>query len=82
MEDIEIYKKAKARVENKTHNRYVTDADIIIEQEKEIQYYRNKIKVISERNTFTCSCDCAQGKDYTVINYYADGKLIKTEYRY
>lgn len=43
MANEELYKKARARVQNGIIERRVTDCEIIIEQEKEIEYYRNII---------------------------------------
>lgn len=34
-------------------------------------------EINTERNTFCCSIDGGIGKDYTVIRWYEDGKLIK-----
>lgn len=47
MDDDELYKKARARVENKIRN--VSDKDIIIDQEKEIMYYRRTIESLKEK---------------------------------
>lgn len=37
------------------------------------------IDISKERNDFIYGYDYGQAKDYTVINYYADEELIKTE---
>ena len=47
MDDNELYKKARARVKNKIGN--VSDKDIIIDQEKEIMYYRKTIEHLKEK---------------------------------
>ena len=47
MDENELYKKARARVENKIRN--VSDKDIIIDQEKEILYYRRTIENLKEK---------------------------------
>lgn len=49
MDDDKLYKQARARVENKIRN--ASDKDIIIDQEKEIMYYRRTIEHLKE-NTF------------------------------
>lgn len=47
MDDNELYKKARARVKNKIRN--ASDKDIIIDQEKEIMYYRETIEHLKEK---------------------------------
>lgn len=47
MDDNELYKKARARVKNKIRN--ASDKDIIIDQEKEIMYYRKTIEHLKEK---------------------------------
>ena len=46
MNDDRLYKQARARVENKIRN--ASDKDIIIDQEKEIMYYRKTIEQLKE----------------------------------
>ena len=46
MDDNELYKKVRARVKNKIRN--ASDKDIIIDQEKEIMYYRKTIEQLKE----------------------------------
>lgn len=46
MDDDKLYKQARARVENKIRN--TSDKDIIIDQEKEIMYYRRTIEHLKE----------------------------------
>lgn len=46
MNDIELFEQARNRVQRKIKGRCVTNKDVIIDQEKEIEYYRNKIKQI------------------------------------
>jgi len=41
------YKAIRKRIEN-CKGKYITDKDIIEEQEKEIEYYRNKIETLKE----------------------------------
>lgn len=43
MSNEELYIKARSRVQSKVCGRRVTDDEIIIDQEKEIEYYRDKI---------------------------------------
>ena len=47
MNDNELYKKVRARVKNKIRN--ASDKDIIIDQEKEIMYYRKTIEQLKEK---------------------------------
>lgn len=47
MNDNELYKQARARVKNKIRN--ASDKDIIIDQEKEIIYYRKTIEQLKEK---------------------------------
>lgn len=35
--------------------------------------------ITSERYHLVCGCDIGQPKDYTIIDYYQNGVLIKTE---
>lgn len=55
MSDEELYKKARARVQSKTLKRGVTDNEIIVEQEKEIEYYRNRINKLINKDTMKSS---------------------------
>lgn len=41
MSNEELYRRARSRVQSKVYERRVTDDEIIIEQEKEIEYYRD-----------------------------------------
>ena len=47
MDDNELYKKVRARVKNKIRN--ASDKDIIIDQEKEIMYYRKTTEQLKEK---------------------------------
>ena len=47
MNDDRLYKQARARVENKIRN--ASDKDIIMDQEKEIMYYRRTIEQLKEK---------------------------------
>lgn len=50
MSDIELYEKARRRVQEKIKGRFVTDTDIIVDQEKEIMYYRDKINKLTDKD--------------------------------
>lgn len=72
------YMKAKAR----QHNRNITDKEIIINLEKEIEYYRNKLQNIQEEKMLI-----NKPKDtleYEITKIYADDKIIQTiiDYKY
>lgn len=47
MNNIELYKNARNRVQNKL-GKGISDRDIIIDQEEEIIYYREKIKKLTD----------------------------------
>ena len=49
MNDIELYEKARKRVQKKIKGRCVTNKDVIIDQEKEIEYYREKIRTLTNK---------------------------------
>jgi len=44
-----LYEEVKNRQEI-THGKYMTDFDLIIAQEEEIRYYREKIKILTEQS--------------------------------
>lgn len=48
MDDNELYEQARARVQRKIKGRSVRNKDIIVDQEKEIRYYRERIQNISQ----------------------------------
>lgn len=50
MSDIWLYEKAKRRLQEKIKARFVTDTDIIVYQEKEIMYYRDKINKLTGKS--------------------------------
>lgn len=50
MSNEELYIKARSRVQSKVCGRRVTDDEIIIDQEKEIEYYRDKINKLTDKD--------------------------------
>ncbi len=48
MNDNELFEKARRRVQGKIKGRCVTNKDVIIDQEKEIEQYRNKIRKLTD----------------------------------
>lgn len=48
-EDIRLFEQARRRVQRKIKGRCVTNKDVIIDQEREIEYYRNKIGILEEK---------------------------------
>lgn len=44
MVDTELFEQARRRVQKKIKGRCVTNKDVIVDQEKEIMYYREKIR--------------------------------------
>lgn len=53
MSDTELYEKARRRVQKKIKGRCVTNKDVIIDQEKEIEYYREKIQRLTDKKKET-----------------------------
>lgn len=51
MNDNELYERARKRVQEKIKGRSVHNKDVIIDQEKEIEYYRNRIKEFMNKDT-------------------------------
>ena len=85
------YTKARERICRVRGKKDISDMDIIEELVKEIDYYSNKIQLLTEiihntsqtieceRNIFTCGID-GGGKEYQVTTYYdRNGNLIKEE---
>lgn len=50
MNDNELFEQARIRIQKQIKGRCISDKDIIVEQEKEIMYYRKKIQNIIEKN--------------------------------
>lgn len=48
MNDIELYEQARKRVQKKNRGRCVRNKDVIVDQEKEIIYYREKINTLRQ----------------------------------
>ena len=46
--DIELFEQARRRVQRKIKGRCVRNEEVIIDQEKEIVYYRNKIRKLTK----------------------------------
>ncbi len=65
MNEDELFEQAKARVQRKK-GKCLKDKDIIINQEKEIRYYREKIQRMMDKQV-----------DYITETYYIDNKLYK-----
>lgn len=51
MNDNELYEQARNREERNIKRRGISDKDIIIQQEKEIQYYRQRIERILDKKS-------------------------------
>ena len=49
MDDNELFEQARRRVQNKISRRCVTNKDVIVDQEKEIMYYRKTIEHLKEK---------------------------------
>lgn len=52
MNDNELFEQARKRVQKKTKGRCVRNKDVIVEQEKEIQYYREKIQIMTSESKY------------------------------
>ncbi len=70
------YMKAKAR----QHNNNITDQEIIINLEKEIEYYRNKLQKIKDNKILIDKPIKALFYEETTL--YADNKVIQTTINY
>ena len=88
----QLYEQARARVKNKTNYKFITDEDIIIDQEKEIKYYRERIENLTrivnqlhETNMQWQTLSVTGNEDSTIEQivdsitetYYANGEIIK-----
>lgn len=51
MNDTELFEKARRRVQGKIKGRCVTDNEIIVELEREIEYYRSRIREFMNKDT-------------------------------
>ena len=74
MNDIELFEQARRRVQNKQkrNRKCVTNKDVIIDQEKEILYYREKIQRLMNNNTHIDTVDIDTTKTERKLN-----KIIK-----
>ncbi|MCI8699726.1 MAG: hypothetical protein HFJ47_00085 [Clostridia bacterium] len=70
------YMKAKVR----QHDNNITDQEIIINLEKEIEYYRNKLQHIQEDTILTNKPKNIT--KYDEINIYTNGKVVQTIIEY
>ena len=78
MNDNELFEKARRRVQEKIKGRCVTNKDVIIDQEKEIEYYRQKIQRLINTKTkiFNKELEVTiKGEDY-LIQYNSDTDLV------
>lgn len=88
----QLYEQVRARVKNKTNYKFITDEDIIIDQEKEIKQYRERIEQLTEQinklynnrilweNTIPESNEellNAPTVDYITEVFYAEGQIVK-----
>ena len=77
--DLELFEQARRRVQGKLKGRCVRNKDVIIDKEKEIIYYRDKIEYLTNiiKNK-------EQRIDYKTETFYADGEVIRevtTQYK-
>lgn len=71
MNDIELFEQARRRVQNKIKGRCVTNKDVIVDQEKEILYYREKIRRLtnSKDNKFKHELEIKINNEEYIIKY-------------
>lgn len=79
--DLELFEQARRRVQKKTKGRCVTNKDVIVDQEREIEYYRDKIKkledIIHNRKIFNKQFEITiNDEEYSIS--YNDGKETNT----
>lgn len=76
MDDNELFEQARRRVQKKIKGRCVTNKDVIVEQEKEIEYYRDKIKkledIIHNRKVFNKQFEITINDEEYLIKYNDD----------
>ena len=78
MNDNELFERARKRVQNKIKGRCVTNKDVIIDQEKEIEYYREKIQILTNNKVKFFSKELEvtiKNEDY-LIQYNNDTDLV------
>lgn len=76
MDDNELFEQARRRVQKKIKGRCVTNKDVIVDQEREIEYYRDKIKkledIIHNRKVFNKQFEITINDEEYLINYNDD----------
>lgn len=79
MSDTELYEKARRRVQEKIKGRCVTNKDVIIDQEKEIEYYRKKIQRLTDvkKETFDKELEVTIKSEDYLIKYNDDTDLVE-----
>ena len=79
MNDIELYEKARKRVQKKIKGRCVTNKDVIIDQEKEIEYYREKIRTLTNKTSenFDKELEININNEDYLIKYNNDTDLVE-----
>lgn len=77
--DLELFEKARRRVQGKIKGRCVTNKDVIVDQEREIEYYRDKIKkledIIHNRKVFNKQFEITINDEEYLIKYNDDRKI-------
>ena len=76
--DNELFERARRRVQEKIKGRCVTNKDVIIDQEKEIEYYRQKIQRLTNAKTKNFNKELEvtiKDEDY-LIQYNSDTDLV------
>ena len=74
------YMKARERIINQTHNRMITDKDVIVRLEEEIECYRNKIQQIRDNKIIIDKPN--KVKSIEEVTVYAIDKQIQTIINY
>lgn len=78
MNDNELFEQARRRIQNKIKGRSVKNKEVIIELEKEIEYYREKIKKLTnnKKDIFDKELEVTiESEDY-LIQYNKDTDLV------
>ncbi len=81
MNDNELFEMARRRVQGKIKGRCVTNKDVIIDQEKEIRYYREKIQKLidiieNKRENFNKELEITIKSEEYLIQYNSDTDLV------
>lgn len=76
--DDELFEQARRRVQAKIKGRCIRNKDVIIEQEKEIEYYREKIRRLTdnEKEIFNKKTEITIKNEDYLIQYNNDTDLI------